>query len=371
MEPVNLPTEVIQYLYSFLPINDILALSCTSRHFHMAYVGRQLPILEEAVVNYYGPIRDLVKLVIANEPDTRSRARLLTSRNRAAAHAKRLIQVPEHPPLTLDIIRKIVPYGEVARKWVGVWPRIRWIKDSDNRRLLKYDEQIRLRRAIYRFWTYNSLFHHSPFHPTVVEDSPSSISTRPWSDDPRLTLLRTYPTLELVQLYEFSDAMHRLLEMELFPSASTVMERYPQDLSSKAIESLSWDDGHPHRKLILVLKKLRPRELLHLFEETSTKDQRMKYLRDEGGPLIDTPSTLQPAIEIVTRGRRFNWRERDVFGKEIGWGITDLPCKFEHYDWYKLSHDDNPDGTWPHALNDETNSAQSNDSGGDDSSDTS
>ncbi|KAL3421275.1 F-box domain-containing protein [Phlyctema vagabunda] len=354
--PNRLPIEVIQYMYGFLPIKDILALSQTCQRFHMAYIGHQIPILHQAVTRCYSPISDVVKLVCANEPDMRPRAKLLSARNRAAAHVRRVIQIPEHPILTLDMIIKICSYGEVARKWVEIWPRLRWREDSDNRRLLRPHEQVRLRQAIYRSWTYNSLFHHSPFHPSVVEDGTSLISTRPWSDDPRLSLLRTYSTLDLVQLYEFCDTMHQVIAFDLCPSTTTILERCPQQISAKSIESMSWGEGYPYQRLVLILEKLRPRELLHLFENTTTKAERMNYLIVDGGHLRDTPSTLQPAIEIVTRGRRFHWRERDKYGKEIGWGITDIRQP-DHYDFVSLSRDANPDGAWPFPLSDDAAAA--------------
>ncbi|RDW88077.1 hypothetical protein BP6252_00109 [Coleophoma cylindrospora] len=346
----SLPTEVIQYMYSFLPIHGILSLSQISRRFHNAYMGHQLPILEKSVRESYGPIPDLVKLVVANEPDIRSRAKLLSARNRASAHVRRIIQVPEKPTLTVELIFKMIQYGEIAEQWVEVWPRIHWREDSENRRLLEPHEQTRLRAAVYRFWTYNSLFHHNPFHPSVVEDPTRLTMARPWDDDPRLMYLRTYNTLDILLLDEFARNMHQVIGKDLCPSNATIMKRY-QHFSRKAVDSMGWGEDYSHGRLVQVLMKLRPREILYLLEHTTTKAERINYLVIEGGKFQDTPSTLSSAINTVKHGR--NFAPLGYFGRNLYWGIVDPPTPRTpivgglQVDLAALSKDANPDGAWP------------------------
>lgn len=162
-----------------------------------------------------------------------------------------------------------------------------------------------------------------------------------------MRLLRTHSTLDLIRIAEFYGTIHQLIEVDLCPSNTTIMERYACSLSSKAIENMGWGEDYSHQKLVLVLMKLRPRELLHLLEKTSTKSERMNYILSEGGTLMDTPSTMRVAIGIVARGRTYNWHG-DEYGRDVNWSITDAPGKGpDFYDFYNVSRDANPDGAWP------------------------
>jgi hypothetical protein len=228
--------------------------------------------------------------------------------------------------MTLDLIIKVVQYGKVADKWSEIYPRVRWRDNSSNRRFLRPHEQERLRGAIYRYWTYNTVFHDQLF----IHYDPDLPRTR---DDPRLRLLRTYSTIELVQLTEFLDKMQQIIQVDLYPSNAMIRSQYLQPVPPKALANLGWGDGDQHKCLILDLMKYSPSDFLHLYENTTTKSQRLDYLFVQGKDFLDAPATLRDSIAIVNGQRNTGISiNTSIFDEEIEFGIIDHPDDAKQWD---------------------------------------
>jgi hypothetical protein len=303
MSITRLSTEILQKIYEYATITDVLHLSQTSKKNHNAYLGQKLPILRKAFYNSsYGPYPELVKLAISGEPSTMRKPLGTEIRRNATLH--RVIHTRDIPAMTIHLIRRMVQYAKVAEKWTELYPQLRWRFDSNNRRLLRPHEQERLRKSIYQYWTYTNLFHdqvYCEFDP----DPTLSRTTRPAShDDPRLRLLRTYSTIDLVRLSEFIDKMQQLVEIDLYPSNLTIQWRYGQSLPPKALAKLSWGERDEHIRLLDVIMKFTPADFLHLNLHTTAKQERFDYIVAKGKWFVNTPATWHNVICSIAYGER-------------------------------------------------------------------
>ncbi|RDL33982.1 Uncharacterized protein BP5553_08350 [Venustampulla echinocandica] len=297
MSITALSTEIIQKIYEYAMIQDALNLAQTSRKNYSIFLGRRMPILEQTMNNSYGPLSELVKLVISNEQD-KSRRPMGTELRRNNM-VDRILQTPETPKLTIELIKKMVEYGKVAEKWTEVYPRLRWRFGSSNRRLLHAHERERLRQAIYIHWIYTNLFHDQTY--TQFAPDPPVASSQ---DDPRLRLLRTYSSISLSHLSEFHFHIMQLIELDLYPSNQVVLDHYSHSLPWRSLEKLAWGErGNEYWRLVRGVMKFNPQDLLHLVEDTSIKTQRAEFLRIQGTHFIETPETLNDSLRALVSER--------------------------------------------------------------------
>jgi hypothetical protein len=340
MSITELSTEIIQKIYEYTTIQDMLHLSQTSKRNYRIYLGRRFHLLNQSMHNSYSPLPDLYKLVISNDPD-KSRKPLGTEIRRNLI-VNRLIETKNTPELTTESLIKMAAYGKVADRWTELYPQIRWRHNSDERRLLRPHEKERLRGAIYRYWTYNSLFHDpifTAFDPGLPRDAA----------DPRLRILRTYATIELIQLTEYVDKMLQLLQVDLYPSYSVIREcSGPGPVSPKTLVALGWGTGSFHQRLMYDLMKYDPADFLHLFDKTWCKKERMEYLMAKGISFADRPATLRDSIRVVMAERLVLLdNERDCFDgfdEDIDYGVVDTPSS--DYDHPRYAYDASLDGTF-------------------------
>ncbi|KAE8447292.1 hypothetical protein EG329_010850 [Mollisiaceae sp. DMI_Dod_QoI] len=293
MSITNLSTELLQKIYDYSELQDLVSLARTSRRNYRAFLGRRMHHLEQGLHNSYSPLPPLLKLVLSNEPD-KSRKPIGTE-IRINMVLDRIIQAGTKPRLTLENMKKMVGYGKIADRWTELYPRLRWRFGSDNRRLLHQHEKERLRRAIYHHWTYTTLFHSRVF--TQYSPDPPSPAAL---DDPRHRLLRTYSTIEHVQLSEFLAHVELLVELDLYPSNSIVQEHYSHSLPPRALAKIAWGEGNEYRRLVRDIMKLSPADLLHLVENTTTKTERLDFLYAKEACFGDVPATLNYALSTVS-----------------------------------------------------------------------
>lgn len=340
MPITQLSTEVLQKIYEYTTIQDLLHLAQTSKRNYRVFLGRRMHLLERSMHNSYSPLSDLYNLVISNEPD-KSRKPLGTEIRRNLI-VNRIIESRIAPKLTLELLIKMAIYGKIADRWTELYPQIRWRHNSSNRRLLRPYEQERLRGAIYRHWTYNSLFHDQVF----MHFDPDLPSSR---NDPRLRILRTYTTIELVQLTEYVDKTRQLLETDLYPSYSVIRHSYSEPVPPRILVNLGWGNGTFHRRLVCDLMKYSPADLLYLFDKTSTKKERMEYLMARGISFADMPATLRDSIALVMLERKVLLdTERDISDEDIEYGIIDTPDNVspDYYSRHQYANDASLDGVF-------------------------
>ncbi|KAI9651067.1 hypothetical protein NHQ30_001104 [Ciborinia camelliae] len=308
MSITNLSTELLQTIYEYSDLIDILHLSQTSKKNYNALRGRYMPILRQVLDDTYGPIPSLVQLVIINE--SKKIHNVIGTGIRRNIALDRILQVPDEPHLSTQLMGKMVKFGRVASRWVEIFPQFRWRVDYRNRRFLEPHEQKRLRKAIYHYWTYGSLFHdelYTQFNPDSPSDpeSPTPFWLANSSEDttdPRLRLIQSYTTIEIVQLKEFLQHVVKLIEIDLYPSDSIVQAQH--NFTSQAVEKIAWGDGDQYPYLVKDLLKYTPLDLVYLYDQTSTKSERAEYMFGKGIGFSNTPATLDQAITCITERRR-------------------------------------------------------------------
>lgn len=301
MSITNLSTELLQKIYDYSELQDLLSLARTTRRNYGVFHGRKMHHLEIGLHNSYSPLPSLLKLVISHEPD-KSRKPIGTE-IRINNIITRITEVGTKPKLTLEQMKKMVEYGKTVERWTELYPRLRWRFGSDNRRLLHAHEKERLRRTVYHHWTYTTLFHSRVF--TQYSPDPPSPAAL---DDPRHRLLRTYSTIEQIQLSEFLAHVEQLVELDLYPSNSVIQERYAHSLSPRTLDKYAWGEGNEYRRLVRDIMKLSPADLLHLIEKTTTKSERLQFLHAKEACLGDIPATLNYALSTVSVERaRHHW----------------------------------------------------------------
>jgi hypothetical protein len=293
MSVTDLSTEILQKIFEYTELADLVHLSQTSKRNYRAFLGRRMHHLERALHNSYSPLPSLLKLTLSNEPSPTRRP--IGTELRIALVLNRITSVPANPKLTLENMKKMVHYGKIADRWTELYPRLRWRFASDNRRLLKAQEKERLRGAVYNHWTYTTLFHSRTFT-NYSPDPPSPVSL----DDPRHRLLRTLSTIQQIQLSEYLSHIETLVELDLYPSYSVVLEQYPHSLPHKSLSKLGWGEGSEYRRLVRDIMKLGPEDLLHLYEHTSTKSERADFLCAQGVCFGDVPATMNYALSSIT-----------------------------------------------------------------------
>jgi hypothetical protein len=244
--------------------------------------------------NTYGPLPELIKLVISNEQD-KSRRPMGTELRRNIV-LNRILETPDTPKLSIELMKKMLEYGQIAEKWAEVYPRLRWRFGSSNRRFLRSHEKQRLRQAIYIHWTYTSLFHDRTY--TQFAPDPPVIASQ---EDPRLRFLRSYPGASLAQLSEFHFHIMQVIEHDLYPSNQVVLDHYSYSLPWRSLEKLAWGErGNDYWRLVRGIMKFNPQDLLHLVEHTTTKTERADFLHAQGPNFPDTPETLNEALRVIS-----------------------------------------------------------------------
>jgi len=312
----QLSIEILQNIYEYATIQDVIHLSMTSKKHWKAYLGRQLPILKKAFYNSpYGPYPELIKLVISGLPDTNRK--LMGTEVRRRSILNHVISVGIMPNLTLDFIQKMVRYAKVADRWTEIYPQLRWRFDSDLRRVLRPHEAERLRCAIYQHWTYCNMFQDKDYcqwDPDLPH--PGGHGDR-HHDDLRFRLARTWTTIEIVRQSEFVDSLHQLLDIDLFPSNVMIQHRYSRTFPLKELAKYAWGDVEEHSHLGDALMKLTPADWLHLYQNTTTKSERAEYLRTKGR-WFDAPYTWDRCIQWMAGDER----------SRAGWPHPDFPSAY-------------------------------------------
>jgi hypothetical protein len=352
----QLSTELLQKVYGYATIQDVINLSMTSKRNWNVFMGRKLPILQQAFYNSpYSPYPELIKLVISGLPDTNRK--LVGTETRRRSILNHCISVGIMRNLSLDFIKKMVHYAKVADRWTELYPQLRWRFDSDERRILRPHEAERLRRAIYQYWTYCNLFQDQDY----CEWDPEPPRAGPhYRNDLRLRLARTWTTIEIVRQSEFVDKMRQLVEIDLCPSNAMIQHRFSRSFPQKQLAKYAWGDEEEYGRLGDALLKLNPAEFLHLYQNTTTKSERLDYFKTKGR-WFDTPSSWDVTVQIMAADERRRPHPHfpastcsaifpyvDLEDKDVPFGIIDCSEKDgpDYFKTHVYANDASPSGEW-------------------------
>ena len=137
--------------------------------------------------------------------------------------------------------------------------------------------------------------------------------------------------------------------MDLYPSYAVIRDCYSEPVPPKTLVALGWGAGSFHLHLVYDLLKYDPADLLHLFDKTSSKKERMDYLMAQGISFADKPATLKDSILMVLFERKVLLEaDRKLSDEDIQYGIIDAPDKTRtgNHGHFRYANDASPDGSF-------------------------
>jgi hypothetical protein len=215
------PELLIRIFESLSTVSDIVNLSLTCRYLSAILPSSQkLTIFYRALDETDGPVEEIIQL--------------LTQNQNQSVHIRRT------PPLSLALLSQVTAVARVARRYVDLYPRFRWPEgESAHRRLLSPHEARRLRRAVYRMWSYVKAFHQFSYRVETIESMVK---------EERLKLLRSWSNDELLELENLRGLMEQLLATEICPTDGEVYSRIPEDAQQFHLSL-----RYPHRRPVSVI----------------------------------------------------------------------------------------------------------------------
>ncbi|EHY54833.1 hypothetical protein HRR83_009516 [Exophiala dermatitidis] len=195
---------IVRIFESLTSVSDILNLSLSCHYFNGVLTKSQkLGLFFNATDKEMGPIGEIIQLLTQNNAQ--------------------LLHIQRSPPLSQALLSQVNAAARVADRIVKLYPSFRWVDaESAQRRLLTDSEARRLRRAVYRFWSYTQAF-HSPPSPLVIRPDQLPATER-------LHLLRSWSTEELYDLEDLRCVLEHLISSEICPTDGDVYSRHPEDV---------------------------------------------------------------------------------------------------------------------------------------------
>lgn len=318
----ELATEtVIQIFLSVPTVGTAVNLSSTCHRFrHIFSSSKKLLILSQAAEREYGPLEDVIQLVTHNASQP--------------AHVHRQV------PISEALIHSVVRAGQVAAKWVDVYPFKKWKSDFQNRRSLEDAERFVLRRALYRIWLFTRAFHNA--------DYPRVLRAAPPAKYERAALLHNFSTRELAEMLDAQNIIRETISRNICPSNGTVHSKvqkrcpgnnhqllfnphfnidppvtssYVSDYYHSNVNATNrfqnkytptrnhepgaegWGDDISHYYVIEDMLKLDPEQLLWLKENAYFKGQVEAYVRSLGDWFDNNGETFVQTLQFVIAQR--------------------------------------------------------------------
>ncbi|KAL7624473.1 hypothetical protein AAE478_006038 [Parahypoxylon ruwenzoriense] len=137
--------------------------------------------------------------------------------------------------------------------WVSVYPSLRWRKAPEHRRCLRPGEEIRLRKAVARWWLYAC--HHHKLR------NRNRQAPKMWEANTRLHHIRVLSTSEILELEDLWRLIFDTISRDL--CSSVELRGYVSDL-------VPWGQKEDrHTKIVDTYMKLDPRQLKDLLTSLS------------------------------------------------------------------------------------------------------
>ena len=206
----GLPTEILLDVYQHLDILAIFQLSLVNRGFFLFYQRRKSDILLPVLVRDYSPFEEFVQIYTASADDIVSgglyEPRKVVFKRFAGDSGLILCQETRSPisskpvVLTEHNLNGLLKQCRLVRQWEELFPQMRWFHQPEDCRLLRSHEQVRFRRALYRWWLYGIYFHGDFPRPRVGHPEP-------YVDDIRTSQMRYHSTDQLLELMDFVETI--------------------------------------------------------------------------------------------------------------------------------------------------------------------
>lgn len=112
----------------------------------------------------------------------------------------------------IEIWRKM----KIIDRWTAILPRVIWRDNPEDRRCLRYAEEVRARKALSGWWLY-SHHHHGFYHSWRSFQEP-----RMWDKDTRLNHIRRMTTEEILQLQNLWEIVRDVVSKDLCSSPERI-----------------------------------------------------------------------------------------------------------------------------------------------------
>ncbi|QPG93746.1 hypothetical protein C2857_002201 [Epichloe festucae Fl1] len=373
----GLPVEILLEIYQQLDLQAILKLSITNTEFFQFFQRRKIDILlpvlqrdfspfDEFLQAYTASAGDIVNsgqykprkiafkrfvgdagLVLSGEgqnvaaSDNGSESRFLQ-----VSKAHKTPKVSRALATTVFLTERDVPgllkHCRLVREWEELFPQMRWFHQPEDCRLLRAHEQLRFRRALYRWWMYGVQFHGDFPRPQVGHPEP-------YVDDIRTSQMRYHSTAELLELMDLLETIKDVILHYICPRLDPTPQQFTlvENVSRGHSLATSWNDQSHWGRIIKTYAKLGPEELLYYFNNIySYPRKRLITEVHLGHPsfTIDQES-IQIALRCALDER--NWMDKKVNLAEHGvGGIIDFDDERDE-DRLRLQSDASPDGRLP------------------------
>ncbi|KAI1759490.1 hypothetical protein GGR53DRAFT_141429 [Hypoxylon sp. FL1150] len=146
---------------------------------------------------------------------------------------------------------------KVIDRYVDLFPRVYWRESPEERRCLRPAEEVRLRKAVARWWLY-SHHHHGFFHNWRSFQVPKK-----WDRDPRLVHIRRLNTDEILELQDLWEFVRDVVSNDLCSSP----ERICRCDDGYVVDLVPWgaEEGR-HNTIVSTYMKLAPDQLMYYLD---------------------------------------------------------------------------------------------------------
>jgi hypothetical protein len=292
MPPVGLaalPTELVVKVMKEMSARDLSVFIFSNKRLFAIFKADQTGIMaavlkkqpEFEILLYLYTLKDtefrpggmLHPRTIEFDPELESGRKITFLRAMVNFLEGRLI-VPEKIVLFVEDIIELWMLVQVIDYWTEQYPSLRWRDHPEDRRCLKPVEEIRLRKAVARWWLYAKYFHGVFWRDTSCP--------RKWRvDDRRLHHLRILSTVEIRELEDLWGVMFDTISRDLcssieevghgvgIPACSSTWNGIMLTTSQRnsCVELVPWgkDEGR-HHAIVNTYLKLDPEQLKYFLQ---------------------------------------------------------------------------------------------------------
>jgi hypothetical protein len=261
----GLPVEILLEIYQHLDLQSILELSLSNTEFFLFFQRRKIDILLPVLRRDFSPFEELVQVYTASPRDiasggtyqprkvvlqrytgdkgvTLSNCTSVSSlpgqvddKFTEVMHNRSISNVSISPSNTVVLtaldLNGLLKHCRLVREWEELFPQMRWFHLPEDCRLLRPHEQLRFRRALYRWWMYGIYFHGDFPRPRVGHPEP-------FVDDIRTSQMRYHSTAELVELMDFLETTKDVILQYICPRLDPNQQQVcPHNMRSKKSSS--------------------------------------------------------------------------------------------------------------------------------------
>ncbi|KAG6032362.1 hypothetical protein E4U41_007237 [Claviceps citrina] len=377
----GLPIEILLEVYQHLDLHAILKLSVTNSEFFQFFERQKIDILFPVMQRDFSPFDEFLQVYTASAGDVVHGGRYkprqivlkrfvgdaglnlsketnapatsgngLEARFLQVSKNTRMLKVSQTLATTVTLTENDVPdllkQCRLVREWEELFPRMRWFHQPEDCRLLRPHEQVRFRRALYRWWMYGVHFHGDSPRPRVGHPEP-------YVDDIRTSQMRYHSTAELLELMDLLETIKDVISQYIGPRLDPTPQQYSaHSMLSASISRghsliTSWNDQSHWGRIVKTYAKLGPKELLYYFNNIYSYPRKrlITEIQLEHPSFTFDQESIQIALRCALDER--NWMEKGVNLAEHGaGGIIDFDDERDE-DRIRLQNDASPDGGLP------------------------